>query len=117
MVQGMYDAAASYINSCISDPSSVCRLTLLQALIIELGLASSSMPASLKQAKAMLKSRVFVNVGEYLDARKRGPAAVQGIIHPSKSSLIRDLRRKRNPVPLQWVKETGLNVLLVRSYY
>jgi hypothetical protein len=117
IVPGMYDAAASYINSCISDPSSVCRLTLLQALIIELGLASSSLPASLTQAKAVLKSRVFVNVGEYLDARQRGPAAVQGIIHSSKSSLLRDLRTKRNHVPLQRVKESGLGVLLVRSYY
>jgi hypothetical protein len=69
---------------------------------------------SLTQAKALLKSRAFVNIGEYLDARKQGPAAVQGIIHPSKSSLKRNLRRSRNRVPLQWVKEIGLGALLVR---
>ncbi|KAJ6547380.1 hypothetical protein B0H19DRAFT_1211961 [Mycena capillaripes] len=113
----MYDAAASYINSCLADPSSVCRLTLLQALIIELGLASSSLPASLTAAKAIIKSRVFLNVGEYLDARRKGPAAVQEVMHKSKSSLIRDLRKKRNPISLQWVKETGLQVLLVSCYH
>jgi len=113
----MYDAAASYINSCLADPSSVCRLTLLQALIIELGLASSSLPASLTAAKAIIKSRAFLNVGEYLDARRKGPAAVQEVMHKSKSSLIRDLRKKRNPISLQWVKETGLQVLLVSCYH
>ncbi|KAJ7905315.1 hypothetical protein B0H14DRAFT_2659817, partial [Mycena olivaceomarginata] len=113
-VLGAYDAAATYINSCISDPTSACRLSLLQALLIELGFASSSLPMSLTQAKALLKSRAFVNIGEYLDARKEGPAAVQGIIHPSKSSLKRNLRRSRNRVPLQWVKEIGLGALLVR---
>ncbi|KAJ6513855.1 hypothetical protein C8R47DRAFT_1173249 [Mycena vitilis] len=116
-VQSMYDAAASYINSCLADPSSICRLTLLQSLIIELGLASSSLPASLTAAKNMIKSRVFLNVGEYLDARQQGPEAVQGIMHKSKSSLIRDLKKNRNHVSLRWVKETGLQVLLVRSRY
>lgn len=95
----------------------MCRLTLLQSLIVELGLGSSSLPASLTAAKAMLRSHVFVNVGEYLDARQKGPAAVQGVMHKSKSSLIRDLRKRRNPVPLQWVKETGLQVLLVSCYH
>ncbi|KAJ7489886.1 hypothetical protein B0H11DRAFT_2010831 [Mycena galericulata] len=113
----LYEAAASYINSFLADPTSVCRLTLLQSLIIELGLASTSLPASLTAAKAMLKSHAFLNVGEYLDARQKGPAAVQGVMHPSKTALIRDLRRKRNPSSLQWVKETGLQVLLVSCYH
>jgi hypothetical protein len=115
---GAYDAASSYITSCLSDPSSVCRLTLLQSLIVEFGVVCSSLPESLSKAKAMLKSSVFVNIGEYLDARQRGPAAVQEIIHPSKSSLVRDLRRKRTRrVPRGLVKETGLGVLLVQMYY
>ncbi|KAK7015016.1 mitochondrial protein fmp25 [Favolaschia claudopus] len=108
---GGYDAAVSYINSCISDPQS--------ALIVELGLASSSLPASLRQAKAMIKSRVFLNVGEYLDARQHGAAAVQGVLHPSKASLIKDLKKRNSGkrIPLQWVKESGFSVLLVRLYY
>ncbi|KAJ7109196.1 hypothetical protein C8R44DRAFT_986232 [Mycena epipterygia] len=116
-VPSMYEAAASYINSFLADPTSVCRLTLLQSLIIELGLASSSLPASLTAAKAMLKSHAFLNVGEYLDARQRGPAAVQGVMHPSKTALIKDLRKKRNGASLQWVKESGLQVLLVTCYH
>ncbi|KAJ7219105.1 hypothetical protein GGX14DRAFT_560226 [Mycena pura] len=109
----LYDAAASYINAFLADKTSVCRLTLLQSLIIELGLASSALPASLTAAKAMLKSRAFLNVGEYLAARQQGPAAVQCVMHKSRASLIRDLRRKRNFTSLQWVKESGLQVLLV----
>ncbi|KAJ7273534.1 hypothetical protein B0H12DRAFT_1089888 [Mycena haematopus] len=117
IIPGAYDAAASYITSCLSNPSSVCRLTLLQSLIVEFDLVSSSLPMSLGKAKAMLKSRVFVNISEYLDARQRGPAAVQEIIHPSRKSLLRDLRQKRSRVPRQLVKEAGLGVLLVSFYH
>ncbi|KAJ7172660.1 hypothetical protein C8R46DRAFT_1216453 [Mycena filopes] len=113
----MYDAAASYINSFLADPTSVCRLTLLQSLIVELGLADSSLPPSLTAAKAMLKSHAFLHVGEYLDARQHGPAAVQGVMHKSKTSLIKDLRKKRNTVPRQWVKDAGLQVFLVSCYH
>ncbi|KAJ6455756.1 hypothetical protein C8R45DRAFT_1035577 [Mycena sanguinolenta] len=112
-VSPAYDAAASYITSCLSNPSAVCRLTLLQSLIVEFGLVSSSMPMSLNKAKSILKSRVFVNISEYLVAREQGPAAVQEIIHPSRRSLLRDLRQKRNRVPRHLVKEAGLSVLLV----
>ncbi|KAJ7090054.1 hypothetical protein C8R43DRAFT_294750 [Mycena crocata] len=115
-VPSMYEQAASYISSSLADPTSACRLTLLQALIIELGLASSALPTTLTSAKATLKSRAFLNVAEYLDARQKGPAAVQGVMHPSKTALIKDIRRKRNPTSLQWVKETGLQVLLVPCY-
>ncbi|KAJ7285664.1 hypothetical protein C8J57DRAFT_643980 [Mycena rebaudengoi] len=113
----MYEVASSQINSFLADQTSVCRLTLLQSLIVELGLASSSPPASLTAAKAVLKSHAFLHVGEYLDARQRGPAAVQGVMYPSKTSLIKDLKKKRNPVSLKWVKQTGLQVLLVSCYH
>ncbi|KAF7363286.1 hypothetical protein MSAN_00983800 [Mycena sanguinolenta] len=112
-VSSAYDTAASYITSCLSNPSAVCRLTLLQSLIVEFGVVSSSMPVSLSKARSILKSRVFVNIGEYLVARERGPQAVQEIIHPSRRALIRDLRQKRNRVPRHLVKEAGLSVLLV----
>ncbi|RDB24077.1 hypothetical protein Hypma_008769 [Hypsizygus marmoreus] len=117
----MYEEAVRYITSFLSNPearrNSACRLTLLQALIIELGLATSALPASLTAAKAFLKSRVFLNVREYLAVRGQGPAAVQRIMHPSRSSLIKDIRKKGKKAPLAWVKESGLQVLLVQCYH
>ncbi|KAG6919983.1 hypothetical protein DXG01_013332 [Tephrocybe rancida] len=116
----MYEEAFSFITSFLSNPEarkdSVCRLTLLQALIVELGLASSSLPSSLKAAKAYLKSRAFLNIREYIAVRDQGPAAVQRIMHPSRSALIKDIRKKKNKAPLGWVKDSGLNVLLVQCY-
>jgi len=94
---------------------SVCRLTLLQSLIIELGLATSSLtlPSSLKAAKVFLKSRVFLNIKEYVAVRSQGPEAVQKVLYPSRKALIKDIKKKRNAMPLQWVKQHGLQVLLV----
>ncbi|KAF9466302.1 hypothetical protein BDZ94DRAFT_1251629 [Collybia nuda] len=116
----IYEEAVGFITSFISNPAaqkdSACRLTLLQALIIELGLANSSLPASLTAAKAFLKSRAFLNIREYLAVRGQGPAAVQRIMHPSKNALIKELRKKKNSAPLGLVKSSGLQVLLVPCY-
>nr|GAT43957.1 predicted protein [Mycena chlorophos] len=115
-----YDAAASYISAFLEHNTPLFdRLTFLQCLLVELGLASSTLPASLRAAKAIIKSNVFLNIGEYLEARQEGPAAIQSILHPSRSSLIRDLRaRKRDAmVPRHVVKDSGLQVLLVRCYH
>ncbi|KAJ7098095.1 hypothetical protein B0H15DRAFT_945617 [Mycena belliarum] len=116
VLPSMYETAASCINSFLADRTSVGRLTLLQSLIIELGLAPSSLPASLTAAKAMLKRSAFLNISEYLDARQRGPGAVQQVMHPSKTALIKDLRKKRNATALRVVKESGLQVLLVSCH-
>ncbi|KAG6813628.1 hypothetical protein H0H92_009246 [Tricholoma furcatifolium] len=117
----MYEEAFGFISSFLSNPdarsNSMCRLTLLQALIIELGLAPSSLPTSLTAAKAYLKSRAFLNIREYLAVRDQGPAAVQRIMHPSRTALIKDIRKKQNKAPLGWVKESGLQVLLVQCYH
>jgi hypothetical protein len=99
----------------------VSPLRLLQALIIELGLCPPSatgttLPRSLKAAKAILKSHAFVNIREYLATRDQGLAALQRIMHPSRGSLIRDIRTKKNSVSLGWVKQHGLQVLLVHCY-
>ncbi|KAG5644986.1 hypothetical protein DXG03_007263 [Asterophora parasitica] len=116
----IYDEAVGYITSFLSNPAarkdSACRLTLLQALIIELGLASSSLPASLTSAKAYLKTRAFLNIREYLAIRHQGPAAVQSIMHSSRSSLIKDIKKK-GKVPRAIVKDSGLQVLLVQCYH
>lgn len=107
-------------SSFLSNPSardSISHLTLLQSLIIELGLATSSLPGSLTSAKAFLKSRAFLNVREYLAVRSEGPAALQRVMYPSKSALIKDIKKKRNPASLRWVKRNGLQVLLVSCYH
>ncbi|KAH0584303.1 hypothetical protein H2248_009848 [Termitomyces sp. 'cryptogamus'] len=117
----MHEEAFGFITSFLSNPAarqdSACRLTLLQALIIELGLATSSLPSSLTAAKAYLKSRAFLNIREYIAVRDQGPAAVQRIMYPSRSALIKAIRKNKKNASLKWVKESGLQVLLVQCYH
>jgi len=120
-VPSVYEEAVGYITSFLSNPAarkdSACRLTLLQALIIELGLATPSLPGSLRSAKAFLKSHAFLNVKEYLAVRGQGLAAVRHIMYPSKNALIKDIRKKNSRASLKEVKESGLQVLLVSCYH
>lgn len=114
----LYEEASTFISRFLSNPDarndSVCRLTLLQSLIIELGLATSTLPASLTGARAFLKARAFLNVREYIAVRSQGPDAIQRAMYPSRSALIKNFRRNRgDKAPLQWVKDMGLQVLLV----
>ena len=102
----------------LSDPhaktDNICRLTLLQSLIIELGLGTSSaLPPTLTAAKAFLKARAFLNIREYMAVRGQGSEAVRSVMYPSKSALVKSIKKKRNATPLKWVKELGLQVLLV----
>jgi len=116
----MYEDAVTFITTFLTNPSahdSASHLTFLQSLIIELGLATSSLPASLKSAKAELKSKAFINIREYLAVRSQGLQAIQGIMYPSRSALIKDIRRKKNSASLHWVKQNGLQVLLVSCYH
>ncbi|KAI0693749.1 hypothetical protein BC835DRAFT_1275580, partial [Cytidiella melzeri] len=108
-------------------------LTFLQALILELGLLSAcatspeqqsfsqlpSLPRSMKAAKELLKSKVFMNVRDYLDARNKGLDALRNVMHPSRKALIRDLSRGngQRKVPRGFVKQSGLGVLLVTCYH
>ncbi|KAF9009391.1 hypothetical protein BDQ17DRAFT_1056714 [Cyathus striatus] len=112
-----YEEASRFISSFLSNPqiknNAGYRLTLLQSLIIELGLATSQLPTTLTSAKAYLKSKAFLNIREYLAVRGQGPDAMQKLLHPSKSSLIRAIRKNKNPASLKWVKDHGLQVLLV----
>jgi len=100
--------------------NAVCRLTLLQSLIIELGLVSSSLelPASLRAAKTFLKSHAFLNIRDYILVRDQGQQAIRNILFPSRSALMKHLRsvKKKNRVSLKWVKEHGLQVLLVGCF-
>ncbi|KAF8921437.1 hypothetical protein CPB85DRAFT_329806 [Mucidula mucida] len=94
---------------------SHCRLTLLQSLIIELGLATSSLPATMRAAKAYLKTRAFVNIRDYLALRGQGPDALQSAMYPTRSALIKDIRRKRNQASLKWVKQNGCRCCSCRA--
>ncbi|KAF8655974.1 hypothetical protein AX16_002834 [Volvariella volvacea WC 439] len=117
----MYDEAVNYITSFLMNPpetkDSSCHLTLLQSLIIELGLATDTLPASLTAARSLLKSKAFLNVKEYLATRNQGPDAIQHVMYPSRSALIRSIKKNKNYASKKWVKEHGLQVLLVSCYH
>ncbi|KAH9854054.1 hypothetical protein C2E23DRAFT_80084 [Lenzites betulinus] len=135
----VYESAQTYVSSVLSaDPSKkagIPKLAFLQALIIELGLYPAlqpddspapvappasffslpSLPSSLRAAKALLKSQVFLNVRDYLAVRSEGVDALRRVMHPSRSALLRDIRSGRK-APVKSVKESGLSVLLVTCY-
>ncbi|KAF8509910.1 hypothetical protein JB92DRAFT_3144549 [Gautieria morchelliformis] len=121
-----YEDAVCFITSFLSSPSAALtrstytRLTFLQSLIIELGLMSpsSALPSSLKSAKHFLKTRAFINIGEYLSAREQGVEKLQQIMFNSRRELTSDLRRKKagKKADRGWVKRHGLNVLLVTVF-
>ena len=121
-----YDEAVKFMDAFIEHPdyytSRASKLTFLQALIVELGLVSTTgpykaLPGSLSSAKALLKSNAFLNVKDYLAVRGQGLDALRGAMRPSRNALVKELRgvgaRKSGRAKLGWVKETGLTVLLV----
>ncbi|KAI0086303.1 hypothetical protein BDY19DRAFT_895006 [Irpex rosettiformis] len=130
----VYEEAVQYVSEILSasTPAEKAKsnLTFLQALIVELGLLSApqtsqpfyqlpSLPRSLKAAKALLKSNVFLNVRDYLDVRHKGLDALRNVMHPSRKALIKDLSRGKGQrkVPRAYVKNSGLGVLLVACYH
>jgi len=54
-------------------------------------------------------------VRDYLAVREQGQAALRGVMHPSRKSLVREVRKGKR-VPVQDVKKAGLNVLLVNTH-
>ncbi|KAJ8475420.1 hypothetical protein ONZ51_g6572 [Trametes cubensis] len=121
----------SVLSADQSAKSGMSKLAFLQALIIELGLYPASqtavvttsssffslpsLPSSLRAAKALLKSQVFLNVRDYLAVRSQGIEALRRVMHPSRSALMRELRSGKK-VSVKTVKESGLSVLLVTCY-
>ena len=75
----------------------------------------TGLPRTMRAAKALLKSRVFLNVCDYLAVRGQGLDALRAVMHPSRSALMRELRGGKR-ASLKWVKQSGLNVLLVTCY-
>ena len=124
--------------SFLSEPvdHKAANLALLQALIIELGFFNlpngddsksdsgrstpsfdlSDIPQSMRAAKSFIKSHVFLNVRDYLALRAQGQEALQNVLHPSRKSLVTELRKKDARVPRDWVKQRGLNFLLVTCF-
>ncbi|KAI1787902.1 hypothetical protein LXA43DRAFT_676300 [Ganoderma leucocontextum] len=118
----LYQSAQRYVSSVLSAPTDVTtdmpsKLAFLQALIIELGLYTSmpSLPNSLRAAKTLLRSQVFLNVRDYLAVRQQGIDALRGVMHPSRSALMREIRGGKK-APVKTVKDSGLGVLLVTCY-
>ncbi|KAH9057652.1 hypothetical protein EDB87DRAFT_1685972 [Lactarius vividus] len=98
-------------------------LLMLQALILELGclpgvaagkFSIPQLPATMRQAKLLLKSHAFINVRDYLAVREQGQAALQRAMHPNRTSLVKEVRKGKR-MPVGEVKRAGLNVLLVNT--
>jgi hypothetical protein len=109
----------SYIASPSAHSNQICHLTLLQSLIIELGLLDDVklLPTTINSAKKYIKPRVFLNIRDYLSKRLEGPQAVRNSMFSSRSALVRDVRRKKNHASLKWVKKLGLQDLLVSVFH
>lgn len=110
------DLLLSFISSPIKGNDA--ELDLLRALIIELGVRSpnaSDLPCTLTSARKMLKAEAHVNIKEYVATRHKGQSALREILKPSKNALRKDIR-KGNKASLQWVKQQGLQVLLVTCF-
>ncbi|KAF7978090.1 hypothetical protein HWV62_1484 [Athelia sp. TMB] len=115
-----YEDASSFITGYLSSPDNkdtACKLTLLHSLIVELGVAdASSLPSTVTQAKKLLKAEAHINIREYMAEREKGQDALKRIMHASRGSLVKSIRKKKNPASLTWVKQQGLNVLLVQCF-
>ncbi|KAG1754436.1 hypothetical protein EDB19DRAFT_1666437 [Suillus lakei] len=115
-LNGSYEDAAAYITQYLDAPveqdDHSAKLRLLQALVIEFGI-SEQLPASITSATKLLKAEVHVNIIDYVARRGKDQDALLKIMRPSKSALRKDIRRSGRKKPLKWVKEHGLNVLLI----
>jgi len=115
-----YEDASNFITGFLSSPEgkdAVDKLALLQALILELGVAdASALPTTITSAKKLLKAEAHVNIREYMAVRDEGQDALKAIMHASRGSLVKSIRKKKNPASLTWVKQQGLSVLLVQCF-
>ncbi|KAG2157419.1 hypothetical protein DEU56DRAFT_845601 [Suillus clintonianus] len=115
-LDGSYEDAAAYITQHLDAPVKLddpsAKLRLLQALGTEFGIYQE-LPTSIKSARKLLQAKVHVNIIDYAAKRGKDQDALLQIMRPSKSALRRDIRRNGRKKPLKWVKEHGLNVLLI----
>lgn len=101
-----------YLDAPVKKKDSISKLRLLQALVIEFGVSEQS-PTSIKTATTLLKSSVHVNINDYVAKRGKDQGELRRIMQPSKNALRKDIRRSSRRSSLKWVKEHGLNVLLI----
>jgi hypothetical protein len=101
-----------YLHAPVKEKDSISKLRLLQALVVEFGVSEQS-PTSIKSATKLLKSSVHVNINDYVARRGKDQGKLRQIMQPSKSALRKDIRRSSRRSSLKWVKEQGLNVLLI----
>lgn len=116
MIQNNPDCFLSFISSPIE--GSDAQLDLLRALIVELGIRPPNtldLPSTLTSARKILKAEAHVNIKEYVVTRHRGQSALREILKPSKSALRKEIRKGKG-ASLQWVKQQGLQVLLVTCF-
>ncbi|KAF9246481.1 hypothetical protein BU15DRAFT_39899 [Melanogaster broomeanus] len=95
------------------------QLALLRALIVELGIRSptaSDLPRTLTSARKLLKAEVHINIKEYIAIRNKGQTAIRQILKPNKKALRKDIQKKGNRASLKWVKNHGLQVLLITCF-
>jgi hypothetical protein len=101
-----------YLDSPVKENDPSTKLRFLQALVAEFGI-STQLPATISSATKLLKAAVHVNIKDYLAKRGKDQGELQKIMQPSKSALRKDIRRRGRRSSLKWVKEHGLNVLLI----
>ncbi|KAG2158439.1 uncharacterized protein EDB93DRAFT_1334779 [Suillus bovinus] len=115
-LDGSYEDAAAYITQYlevpVKDRDHSVKLLFLQALIVEFGI-SKQLPASISSATKLLKDSLHVNINDYVARRGKDQGELQQIMQLSKKALRKDLRRSNRRSSLKWVKEHGLNVLLI----
>ncbi|KIL00136.1 hypothetical protein PAXRUDRAFT_8427 [Paxillus rubicundulus Ve08.2h10] len=116
-----YDDASAFITHYLESPvkDNEAQLTLLRALIVELGIrvpTTSDLPSTLTSARKILKAEVHINIKEYIATRHKGQSALRQILKPSKKALRKDIRKKGNRASLKWVKGKGLQALLVTCF-
>ncbi|KAJ3566321.1 hypothetical protein NP233_g7076 [Leucocoprinus birnbaumii] len=111
-----YDEAVSYITSASRShlPPYPPSITHHRARLIK---DVTLLPRSIRAAKKFIKLRVFVNIKDYLKKRHEGPDVVKGLLFPSRSALVKNMRKNRNFASLKWIKNHGLQDLLVGVFH
>ncbi|EIW75180.1 hypothetical protein CONPUDRAFT_169583 [Coniophora puteana RWD-64-598 SS2] len=115
-----YNEASRVVTEYIKSPTghTTHYLRFLQALIVELDVRDArarDFPRSVTAAKKMIKAEIHINIKSYYHARGKGQAAIVNLKYPSKAALQRALKEvsHKKRAGLGWVKDKGLQVLLV----
>jgi hypothetical protein len=117
----IYKRAIRYISDFMKSPhkdkSNGTRLALIQALLIELRITPTldSIPHTIRSAKQLLKTKVFINIHDYIKFRDQGIDALRQVMFSSRRALAKDV--KKRPVKIEFVKSKGLEVFLTNAFH